>query len=165
MTDQIKNLVVYYSLDGNTAFIAKTLAEAIQADLLTLQPRKTPASLTILKILWGVKQVLFKEKPELRPFDKDPTAYDLIFLGTPVWAGGYAPALRTFFSTTSLQQKHVALFCCYRGNEGQTFDKMKAELADNTLVGSQGFREPLQDAEVNAQKAHEWAKMIREKIS
>ena len=165
MADQSKKLVVYYSLSGNTAFIAKTIAETIQADVLALQPKKPMPSTMILKLLWGVKQILTKEKPELLAFEKDPAGYDLIFLGTPVWAGSYTPALRTFFSTVSLQRKNIALFCCYGGSEGKAFTNMKEALAGNTFSGEMGFRAPLKDAETNAQKAREWANMIQEKIS
>ena len=83
MVDQIKKLVVYYTLDGNTAFIAKAIADAIQADLLALQPKKTMPSLKILKILWGVKQVLTKEKPELLPFEKEANI-DRTLLAVPL---------------------------------------------------------------------------------
>jgi len=38
-----------------------------------------------------------KEKPELKAFDKDLDKYDLIFIGTPVWAFNYTPAIYTFF--------------------------------------------------------------------
>lgn len=164
MANQIKKLVVYYSLNGNTAFIAKTVAEAIQADVLVLQPKKMMPSSTILKLLWAGKQVFTREKPELLAFEKNPAEYDLIFLGTPVWGGSYASALRTFFDTVALQHKKVALFCCYGGSEGKAFQKMKEALAGNTFSGEMGFRAPLKNAEANAQKAREWAKMISEKL-
>ncbi|MDY0093474.1 MAG: flavodoxin [Candidatus Vecturithrix sp.] len=163
MANQIKKLVVYYSLGGNTTFIAKIIAETIQADILVLQPKKAMPSAKILKFLWAGKQALAKEKPELLPFEKDPTSYDLIFLGTPVWAGSYAAALRTFFATVTLQHKNIALFCCYGGSEGKAIHDMKEALAGNIFSGEMGFRAPLKNAEVNAQKAREWAKMVQEK--
>ena len=93
----MKTLVVYYSLEGNTKFIAETISKTVGADLLELKPIKDISSTWFMKYFWWWRQVMMKEKPELKAFDKDLDKYDLIFIGTPVWAFNYTPAIYTFF--------------------------------------------------------------------
>jgi len=40
----MKTLVVYYSLEGNTKFIAETISKTVGADLLELKPIKDISS-------------------------------------------------------------------------------------------------------------------------
>ena len=103
-----------------------------------------------------------KEAPELRQFSQNPAAYDLIILGTPVWAGSYAPALRTFFKTTPLTGKRLALFCCYANNAGKTFEAMKAALPGNAFLGEKGFLNPAKQPEQVKNDIIAWAKSIFE---
>jgi multimeric flavodoxin WrbA len=36
-----------------------------------------------------------KIKPKLEPINVDFQAFDVIFLGSPIWAGTYAPPIKT----------------------------------------------------------------------
>lgn len=157
-----KSLVIYYSLEGNTGLIAKAVAETLQADLSELQPVKGIPNKGFFKFFWGGKQVIMKEQPELQPLKVNPAEYELIVLGTPVWAGNYAPAFRSFFAQYPLKGKQIALFCCYSGSEGKTIEALKAELPDNAFLGSIGFLNPGKTPEKSIQTAKEWAKSLLE---
>jgi len=159
-----KILVVSYSLEGNTAFIAETLAATMQADRLALQPQQAIAATGVSRFFWGGMQVVLKRQPELLPFDKDPAQYDVIVLGTPVWASNYAPPLRTFLATTPLHGKCIALFCCYGGSAGKTFDQLKQACAGNTILGEMGFRNPLKDKAEALRQAQTWAQTMLAKM-
>jgi flavodoxin len=160
MQNSLKKLVVYYSLGGNTAFVANTIAEAGETDLLELQPKKSLQSKGFLRYFLAGMQMLLNKKPELQPLSKDPADYDLIFLGTPVWAGNYTPPLRTLFSMISLKGKKFALFCCCGNNAGKSLENMKQELSGNSILDQMVFRNPLKDKDNSAAQAVEWAKKI-----
>ena len=49
----MKSLAVYYSLDGSTELMAKTIAQVIDADILELQPIKEINSIRFMKYIWG----------------------------------------------------------------------------------------------------------------
>lgn len=157
----LKKLVVYYSFEGNTRFIANTIAEVIDADILELRPKNEIKTKSFMKFLWGGRQVIMKEKPDLIPFDINLQEYDIIFIGTPVWAWSYAPPLNTFFSTIEIKNKKIALFCCHGGGKGKIFEKMKKRLSGNDFVGEIDFFEPLKrDKEGNISKIKQWARNI-----
>jgi flavodoxin len=155
----MKTLVVFYSLEGNTKFIAQKIAEATGADVLELKPKKeTVKPHSLSKYFWGGKQVMMKQKPELVPFDYKPGEYDLLFIGTPVWAWNYSPPMGTFLSNVKLAGKKVALFCSDGGAMGKTFENMEKELTGNKIAGKINFKEPLKNnPEECAAKAKEWA--------
>jgi len=157
----MKSLVVFYSLSGNTRFIAEQIAAATNGDILELKPLKDVKSKGVSKYFWGGRQVFMKTCPALAVFDKDPGDYDLIFIGTPVWAGTFAPALRSFFASAELANKKVAPFCCYAGSQGRSLRCMCEELEGNDVVGEIGFKDPLvHGREGQGEKAREWSKGI-----
>lgn len=159
--EEMKKLVVYYSLEGNVKFVAEKIAEAAGADLLQLKPRKDLNPDSFMKYFWGGKQVIFKEKPELLPMEKNPADYDVLYIGTPVWAGSFAPALNTFFSQVNLTGKKIALFCCYGSHAGKTFVNLKKKLEGNSIIGEMGFKEPLKhDKHQEGEKAKKWAREV-----
>ena len=157
----MKSLVVYYSLDGNTRFIANVIADEIKADVLELTPKKDIPKKGFMKFLVGGKQVFLRKSPELINFDKDPNDYTHIFIGTPVWGFRHAPALETFFTKVDLEGKGIALFCCHGGGKGKTLDQMRDILKGNDIIGQIDFKEPLrQDKEDNEIRARSWSKEI-----
>jgi flavodoxin len=153
----MKTLIVYYSLDGNCHFIAETLAAQTQGDLLRLKLKDEIKSDSWTKFIWGGKQVMMKEKPELLTFEKNPLDYDLIIIGTPVWAWHYAPALNTFFEKVKLTNKKIAVFCCHGGQPGNTLKLLKEQLIGNENLGEIDFKEPLKnDKQQAAALAKNW---------
>ncbi|QZY55984.1 flavodoxin family protein [Crassaminicella profunda] len=155
----MKCLVVYYSLEGNTKFIAETIAESTGADLLELKPKKDISSKGFMRYVKGGGQVVMKKRPELMAFDKDPNEYDFIYFGTPVWAASFAPSYNTFFSNINLKDKKVALFCCYRASCGNTFNHFAKYLEGNEIVDKIEFKEPVKRDE-NKKQIREWTKAI-----
>jgi len=92
--------------------------------------------------LWGGGQVFGRKKPDLLPLPADLDAYDLIILGTPVWAGSPAPAMVSFLSARQITGKKLALFCCHGGGKGRALEKLKALLPGNTILGETDFVNP-----------------------
>lgn len=106
-TNSNRVLIVYFSQLGNSKFIAETIAHEIKADTLEIKPKKSLPKATFFKLFTGGMQVIFKSKPELLPFDKNPMDYDTVILGTPVWAGSYASPFNTFFSQVEIKGKRL----------------------------------------------------------
>jgi flavodoxin len=155
MQTLLKKLVIYYSLEGHTRTLVQAIAVEIEADVLELKPCKELRSQGLMRYVWGGGQVVMQRKPGLEPFAVDPRAYDLLFIGTPVWAFSYAPPLRTFFSSVPLRGKAIALFCTHEGGPGKTLKRMGAALAGNDILGEADFPHP-----VEADRAARWARQM-----
>jgi flavodoxin len=158
----MKNLVVYYSLEGNTRYIAENIASETGAEILELKPLSEIKSSGFSKYLWGGRQVVMGKKPDLQSISIDPGDYDTIFIGTPVWAFSFSPAINTFLSRFKISGKRVALFCCNGGSKGKTFASMREQLQGNEIVGEIEFVEPVKGIEEKAATARQWAaEMVR----
>ena len=161
----MKTLVLFYSFEGNTRFIAKEIATAINSDILELKVEMPLQKKGFMKYVWGGRQAFMKEKPKLLTLEKNPNDYDVIFIGTPVWAWRYAPALNPFFSEYKITGKKIAVFCCHGGGKGKTLQLMKKKLTGNNFIGEENYYEPLsKDKEGKVTKARKWAREIVKNI-
>lgn len=154
----MKSAVVYYSLDGHTRFIAGLIASETGADVYELKPDKENTKTGFQKYFWGGKSVIFNEKPKLRNASPDLKDYDLVFIGTPIWASNYAPPVNTFLNNCHLEGKKLAFFACHSGGgAAKCFDKMTAILKGNAVIGKLEFKDPAAErtAEINA-KIKNW---------
>ncbi len=165
----MKKLVIFYSLEGNTAFVAEAIAEAIDAEILELKPKKDLNPKSFLRFFWGGMQVIFKIKPALNEFDKNIENYDILLIGTPVWASNFTPSLLTLFSKVNIKNKIIILFCCYGDNPGKTFKSLKKQLTGNTFLGEIGFKNPIKLNETKKKEIlkeiSDWAKQIVSEIN
>jgi flavodoxin len=153
-----KVLVVYYSFEGNTRFIAEAIAKELGADIQELKPVKDLKSKGFSKYVWGGRQVVTKKMPKLLPLEKKPEDYDAIFIGTPVWAYTFAPALRTFFAEHPLKGKKIALFMCHGGGPKDAMAKFEAEVSGSTVIGRLDLRNVLaEETDQKKKTAVEWA--------
>ena len=154
-----KTLIVFYSFEGNTRFIAQEIQKITNADLLELKPKKDLKSKGFMKYFWGGKSVVQKQTPDLVEFENNINDYDLVFIGSPVWVGDFVPALRTFFKNYKLNNKKIILFACYGGAESQVFENMKKEIGENNeFLGQISFKEPLKDKENNIKSLQDFLK-------
>jgi flavodoxin len=76
--------VVFYSRDGATRKAAQAIAEALQCDIEEIiDTRKRHGFIGYMRSGFEAK---FKKLTVLEETKKDPTTYDLIIVGTPIWA-------------------------------------------------------------------------------
>lgn len=119
-----RTLVAYYSRTGVTKTVAEAIAGGLGADLEELidtKSRKGPLGFVI-----AAKDALRKKLTRIEPVTKTPADYDLVVIGTPVWAGTMASAVRTYLSQRGSEIKKVALFCTQGGSSpGHALEDMQ----------------------------------------
>jgi len=153
----MKTAVIFYSLDGNCALVAKTIKTQLNADMIRLQTKDEKKRKGIVKFFWAFGMV-FKKRPKLKQYTFDPSAYDLIVIGTPVWASNYASPMKTFFADTPITGKKVALFACHASEKGNTLENMKTLLKENTIIGEIDFLNAAKNWEEVKPKLESWIK-------
>ena len=124
----MKKAIVYYSMSGNTDYVAKKISDKIEADLIKIEPKKEYPTKGLRKFLWGGKSAVMGETPELEEYKFDGEKYDYVIFGTPVWASSFTPPIRTFIKENKekLNGKKIAVFTCYMGGgANKAIEKLK----------------------------------------
>lgn len=110
----MKVLVVYYSRSGHTKNVAQEIARRAGADLEAIREKRGRRG------LWGYLvstwQSLWREAPPILPTQKDPSRYDLVVIGSPVWDWGLAPPVRSYAVQQAPRFRQVAFFCTEGGS-------------------------------------------------
>ena len=134
-----KTLVVYYSLSGNTARVARDVAARLGADIESIQDRGHGVG--FFGYLKDCLDALRGVPAKIGPLAKSPGDYALTIVGTPVWAGHLTPAVRSYLQQTQGRLGKVAFFAT-SGNTGVAKLLPAIELlADTRLVATAGFNE------------------------
>jgi flavodoxin len=103
-----KILVVYYSMGGNTARVARDIARLTGADIERLRDPAHSASLG--GYLKAVIDAVCEKPAQLGPLGRNPRDYALTIIGTPVWARHITPAVRAYLQRCKGDIQKVAFF-------------------------------------------------------
>lgn len=161
----MKALVVYYSKTGNTRAVAEEIATETGADIEEIvEVGEKRAGL--FGFLRSGRAGFFGEKSHIRTPKKDPGAYDLVFVGTPVWAGNVTPAIRSYFAAVSIQSTPMALFCTMGSSSAKkTFASINKLAPAATVFGELAIREAeLKDPKRFPGMVTDWIDTFRTKI-
>lgn len=109
----MRALVVYYSRTGNTKKAGEEIARELGCDVEEIVDTVNRAG-PIGYIMAG-KQASGKELTKIKPITKDLSQYDLVIIGTPVWAATMSSAVRTFIVENKDKLKGVAFFITLGG--------------------------------------------------
>ncbi len=157
----MKTAVIYYSLNRSCALIAKELKARLDADLLRLHTEDEKPRRGLIQFFWAIGVMRGSKKAPLKPYAFNPAAYDLIIIGSPVWAGSPARPIRDFLAETSITGKKIALFVCHAGGAGKSLEKFKALLPGNNIVAATDFIVPIKNSEKAKQQAADWVKGLQ----
>ena len=112
---QKKVLVVFYSRTGNTKKVAEDIARGLNADTEQLIDKKDRSGAG--GYLLAGKDAAKEKLAEIDPIKNDPAKYDLVIMGTPIWAWNMTPAVRTYISNNRSSFKDVAFFTTAGGTK------------------------------------------------
>ena len=121
----MKTLIVYYSRTGLTKKLGEKLAAALDA---------TPEEITDQVARSGVvgylrcgREAVKEEVPVINEVKNNPADYDLVIIGTPVWAATMASPVRSYLIAQKGKFKRVAFFATQGGDgANRTVEKMAA---------------------------------------
>ncbi len=119
----MKILIVFYSRTGKTRKIGQVLEETLKCD--TEEIFDTKNRMGIFGWLYAGRDAFRKKLTTIQDAKYNPANYDLIIVGSPVWAGLPAPAIRAYLTQNVNNLKKIALFCTSGGSD---VDKVFNEL-------------------------------------
>jgi flavodoxin len=104
----MKTLIVYYSRTGNTKTACETLQQELGCDIREIKDLKSRAG------GWGFFTAalgsMFNTHTKIDPEHPDLASYGAVIIGSPVWAGRPAAAIRTFIANNKFDGKKVVMF-------------------------------------------------------
>lgn len=130
MKHDSKVLVAYFSATGTTAGAAEKLARATGGELFAVTPQK---AYTSADLDWHDKQSRSsvemndaKVRPALKAKKTDIAAYDVVFIGYPIWWGVAPRIINTFIESHNLEGKTLVPFATSGGSGiGQSVKALK----------------------------------------
>ena len=120
-----KTLIAYYSHTGNTKNVAEKIQSITGGDLFEIKTTQNyPANYNDL-----VNQAQIEKKNNVMPKlteSIDISAYDTIFIGSPVWWYTFSSPIRTFLSENDFTGKTIMPFCTHGGGgASETYDEIQ----------------------------------------
>lgn len=124
----MKALVLYYSRTGTTERVAKDIQQRLGCDIEPIVSKTSYRYVTgwLKAGREGMKQVL----PELEPLRSDLGGYDVVIVGTPIWAGDVASPVRALLAKDGGRIGRCAVFITSGGE-----DRAKSFGSLETLCG------------------------------
>ena len=115
-----KKLVAYFSASGTTAKVAKTLAEAADADLYEIKPAVPYTKADLNWMDKKARSTVEMNDRAFRPAIADRNArveeYDTVFVGFPIWWYVAPTIINTFLESYDFSNKTVILFATSGGS-------------------------------------------------
>ena len=132
-------MVAYFSASGTTARVAKTLAQAVGAELYEIRPA---VPYTRADLNWNdkhsrssVEMADKSSRPALADGDAGVAGSDVIFLGFPIWWYTAPTIVRTFLERYDFSGKTVVLFATSGGSGlGGTAEDLRGSVAPDTKL-------------------------------
>ncbi len=151
-------LMVYYSFEGNTGFVASELLKHMDMDVERIKVQQEPPKKGLAKFLHGGKSALRHEDPGLIPLQANVNDYYDIVIAFPVWAGTWPPAVEAFLRSYPFTRKNVFLIACSAsGNASKALDKLTERLEGNMVLGTLSLKNPLKNKEEVAEQIRDFA--------
>jgi flavodoxin len=156
-----KSLILYYSYEGNTEKVATMIKDHLDCDIESIKPIKEMQSKGFSKYFWGGSKVFMHKKPELVTIISDIESYDVLLIGTPVWAWTIAPPILSLIGLEPMKNKEVYFFYTHEGGPGRIEEKFQKLLdPSNKLISSKGInRSKLKIEEIEKEIA-QWTQSI-----
>jgi len=121
----LKSIVLYYSRTGKTAVAAKAIADKISSEIIEVKDLKSRKGL----IGWirAALDARSMKTTQIEPSTVNTADYDIIYLGTPVWAGKPAPAINTAINNFEIRGKDIILFVTLGGDKYKNMLKLMSK--------------------------------------
>lgn len=130
-----KTLVVYYSASGNTARVAKDIAEAAGADLFEIVPTEVYTSEDLnwtnpdSRVSREHDDESLRDVPLTTTEVPDWDSYDTVFIGYPIWWGIAAWPVDTFVKNNDFTGKTVIPFATSSSSDMGQSGSLLADMA------------------------------------
>lgn len=120
--------VIYHSETGNTRAVAEDLVTAIGGD--QIEVRDLAGYSKVGRYLRGAPRAMRRECADIEPATIDVSGYEVVVIGSPVWAGNPTPAINAaVVALSGIEGKAAVVFCTSGGAPRGALERLQAMLA------------------------------------
>lgn len=119
-------LVVYYSRTGRTGKVAEHIADRSGADIEAI--REPRGRLGLFGYFRSAREALKQKRVPVTRMLHDPGDYEIVLLGTPVWAGHVSSPMRACLEANKGAFRRVAFFCTQHASGAEKVVREMAEI-------------------------------------
>lgn len=132
-----RTIVIFYSRTGTTRRVASDLASLLSCEIVELYDAKDRSG--TLGYLRCLRDAMLQSRNRYGPALGSLRGYDLVVIGTPVWAATMSTPVFSFLHDRAAEFRKVAFFGTYGGSGVQrAFTRMQA-IAGREPLATRGF--------------------------
>ena len=147
-----KILVAFYSRDGHTKKAAELIAEHLNADIDEIEDKKSRKG--FIRFLIAGYDATRGKTTEIT-FSKDPSDYDIVIIGSPVWNGRITPAVRTYLLKNKEKIKKSCFFVTCAAKDRKALSQM------NEIYGGEVLSKKVLTRKTLEEEARELAEELK----
>lgn len=155
-------LLVYYSRTGRTKDIALSLKTKLECDVLEIHD--TTSRRGFLGYVRSALGAMFDKTTELNIVDHNPADYELVVIGTPVWAQKISVPVRTYLLQMGSKFNKVAFFCSMGGSGYKAMFKHMEDLCGKEPVATLAITEESVTKRTYEEEVSAFAKQINKAL-
>ena len=158
----MKILVAFYSRSGKTKKVAEAISEILKCDKEEIFDTKNRRG--IPGFLSSGSDANFRRLTAIKEIKNNPSLYDLVIIGTPIWSSNISTPIRTYLSLHKDDFKKVAFFCTRLGSDTEKVFVDMRSLSQKTPIALLELtsREVIRDQYM--EKVKEFIKNLKEEI-
>jgi flavodoxin len=131
-----KILLVYYSRTGNTRLIAEAISKKLGCDLEEItEPKNRNGLMGYMSAGSDAQKEIITA---INPTKQDVEDYDLVIVGTPIWAWNISAPIRSYLTANRGKFPNVAFYITLDGRPGETLRNME-NVAGKAPIASELF--------------------------
>ncbi|MCS7098115.1 MAG: hypothetical protein NZ922_03955 [Candidatus Methanomethyliaceae archaeon] len=130
----MKCLVVFYSRTGNTKKVAEKIAEILNCDIEEIVDIKNRSG--IIGFLRSGYEAARRKLTIIAKTKYNPSDYDVVIIGTPVWAGNISVPIRTYIIMNRNKFNKLAFFCTMKMRSSPMIFKEMRELCQKDPISA-----------------------------
>jgi len=135
-----KILLAYYSRTGNTRVVAEAISKKLGCDLEEItEPKNRSGLMGYMSAGSDAQKAIITA---LNPTKRNVKDYELVIVGTPIWAWNISAPIRSYLTATRGKFHQLAFYITLDGRPGETLRNMenvagKAPLASELFYSSE----------------------------
>ncbi|MCX8015553.1 MAG: hypothetical protein N2748_05985 [candidate division WOR-3 bacterium] len=134
-------LIAFYSKTGNTKIVAEAIAENFKRLSLNNALTVSVEEIIDMKNRSGIlgwlkagRDAIRKKLTTIAEPKFNPINFEIVILGTPIWAGMPSPAIRTYLSKYCSQLKKIAFFATSKYQNIKILDELSKLCQPTPLI-------------------------------